>query len=182
LRDIALLFPDHEVEFHSFFGNKEGPTKGKGYAELAGIARTLDQSALIRDDSLVVKCTGRLTVRNARRLLEAASQCDFDIMCTLHDHLTYAESRLFIATRAFIATYLIAQQQYINDWEDLVFENALAYAVASAVADRRKWRPFPIFPILEGRSGTTGKSITDNAARRLMRSVSHGLRRYVYKN
>jgi hypothetical protein len=182
LKDIARRFPEHEVEFHSFFGNQDGPLRGKGYAELSGIARTLEQSDLIKEDCLIVKCTGRLTVRNARRLLETVSKCEFDIMCMLHDYLTYAESRLFIATRAFISNYLVAQQQHINDMDNVVFENALAYAAASAIADRKKWRPFPIFPIIEGRSGTTGNSITDSAGRRLVRSISYRLRKFSYKN
>src|SRR5258708_40223489 len=47
LKKIALQFPNREGGFHSILGNQAGPTKGKGYAELAGLLRTLGQSGLI---------------------------------------------------------------------------------------------------------------------------------------
>jgi hypothetical protein len=182
LRAIALRYPSHRVEFISFSGNRGGSARGKGYAELAGIERTLEESKLIQDDHLVVKCTGRLTVRNAKRLLESIQGSDFDIMCSLHAHLTYAESRLFVATPAFIANYLLAQQALINDFDQIMFENALACAVAAAVADRKGWRPFPVLPVIEGISGTTGNPVTIGAGRRLIKAFAYRVRRFVYQH
>jgi hypothetical protein len=182
LREIARRFPRHEVEFHSFEGNREAAARGKGYAELVGIARTLAESKLIKDDQLIVKCTGRLIVRNAVRLLTAIERERFDVMCTLHSYLSYAESRLFVATPAFISDYLLGQQEVIDDLHDVVFENALAYATARALADRKSWRPFPLLPVMEGVSGTTGGLLTNRPGKRLLRALSHRIRRFVYKN
>jgi hypothetical protein len=181
LREIASRFPDHEVEFHSFVGNQSGPAKGKGYAELLGIARTLEASEFFNNCKYVAKCTGRLTVGNARKLFNAIEQTEFDVMCTLRDNLTFANSRLFVAKPAFISQYLIPQSTIIDDNQGIYFEHALACATMRALSDRKRWLPFPMLPDVRGVSGTSNISYTESAWRRAYHAGLHRLENRVHK-
>jgi hypothetical protein len=181
LRDTARRFPDHEVEFHSFSGNESGPSKGKGYSELLGIARILQESQLIRSGKFIVKCTGRFTVKNARKLFPMIEATEFDVMCTLGRNLTFADSRLFAARPEFLTQYLVPQQPIIDDCNGVFFEHALACATARALADRKRWAPFPIFPDIRGISGTFGVSQTFGARARARESIYHQFGNFLYK-
>jgi hypothetical protein len=182
LKKIALQFRNREVEFHSFLGNHNGAAKGKGYSELAGILRTIEGSKLITQDAVVAKCTGRLTVSNARQLFDLIASSDFDVMCTLKHYLTFAESRLFVATPGFITQYLGSRQEMINDIDGIFLEHALACATMTALADRKKWLPLPVYPDMRGISGTYGTSVTNRTGVRLMKSLYHRLRNSIYRN
>jgi hypothetical protein len=181
LKDIAQRFPDLDVEFHSFFGNESGSSKGKGYAELLGIARTLEQSQLIRNCRFMVKCTGRITLANANKVFRLVNDMEFDVMCSLGRNLTFADSRLFAAKPSFISQYLIPQQAIIDDSNGVFFEHALACATARALSDRKRWLPFPVFPDIRGISGTFGASQTYGARKRALESVYHRVAKFIYE-
>jgi hypothetical protein len=172
LTAIATHYPGHEVEFLSTCNNQGGSSRG--------ISRSLAQSKLVKESDIVVKCTGRLTVRNAAVVLESLSKCNFDVMCTLRKNLTFADTRLFAATPAFIAQYLIPQQEIIDDNKGVFLEHALACATTRALADRKTWLPFPHFPAIEGFSGTFGTSATIGPGSRLLKSLYHRTRNLFY--
>jgi hypothetical protein len=182
LKKIALQFPSREVEFHSFLGNQNGTTRGKGYSELAGILRTIEESELITQNAVVAKCTGRLTVRNARKLFDLTTSSDFDVMCTLKNYLTFADSRLFVATPEFITQYLGSRQEMISDIDGIFLEHALACATMTALADRKKWLPLPLYPDIRGISGTYGTSLTNRTGVRVVKSLYHRLKNSIYEN
>ena len=180
LKKIVSRFPGHNVEFHSFLGNDSGPSRGKGYSELAGIARVLSQSSLLQNCKYIAKCTGRLTVGNAAKLFRLIEAEQFDVMCPLKMNLRFAPSRFFVATPRFISDYLVPQQSIIDDNRGVFFEHALACATARALSDRGRWLPFPIFPDIRGISGTYGVSQTYTSLKRALLSMFHRLENYVY--
>lgn len=182
LKAIASDFPSCDVEFHSFAGNQSGASLGKGHAELLGISRTLKQSQLIRNADLIVKCTGRLWVSNSRELFPRIAERAFDVMCTLKQHLSFADARFFAATPEFINDYLVPRNEMINDAEGIFLEHALACATAKAIADRGAWRPFPNFPVIKGISGTYGTTISDRWATKVAKSAFYKLRTFVYRS
>jgi hypothetical protein len=182
LKRLATPRAGREVEFISFFGNQHGATKGKGYAELSMIEHAMQSSEFISNSDVVVKCTGRLTVRNALRVLQSAAPCDFDVMCSLKHHLTVADCRLFAATPAFIRDYLRPKIDMIDDNAGVYFEHALACATASALADRKRWRPFPIFPQIDGISASDGRVWTSSAPKCATKALYHRLRNFVYQH
>jgi hypothetical protein len=69
LEALAARYAGAEVEFISFRGNESGANKGKGHAELGVLGHALATSRLLADCDVVLKCTGRLIVRNASKLL-----------------------------------------------------------------------------------------------------------------
>ena len=182
LRHLVAPRAGREVEFISFSGNQQGATKGKGYAEIGIIEHALATSELLSNSDVVVKCTGRLIVRNALRVLRATASSDFDIMCTLKRNLTFADSRLFAATPGFLRDYLLPRVDMIDDNAGVHFEHALASATARALADRKCWRPFPIFPRIEGISGSDGLSMTNSAVKSTAKTLYHRLRNFVYQH
>jgi hypothetical protein len=171
-----------EIEFISFFGNQDGATKGKGYAELKIIEHALQESALLARSEVIVKCTGRLTVRNSMRVMRSIATSKFDVMCSLKQYLSFADSRLFAATPSFVRHHLLPQTHIIDDHAGVYFEHALACATASAVAEREQWRPFPTLPRIEGFSGTHGVSMTESRPVSSLKAGLHELRKFVYRN
>jgi hypothetical protein len=182
LREIAGQFPNHEVEFHSFQGNDAGASKGKGYPELLGIERVIAQSSLIQNCRCIAKCTGRLTVANGRklfRLIDSLGVEPFDIMCMMSKNFTFADSRFFVATPAFVSQYLIPLREIIDDNRGVFFEHALACAAAKALSERKRWLPFPILPDIRGISGTFDVSHRMGGRRRVQEAIFHRLRNYL---
>ena len=175
LERIARDFPQVEVEFHSFRGNQSGAERGKGYPELLGIARMLEQSALLQAGARIAKCSGRLTVSNARSLFAQFEPMKFDIMCTFRRNFTFADSRFFVASREFLADFLVPRIAMIDDNRGVFFEHALACAATRALSEGRQWRPFPEFVDVHGISGTFGVSQTFGLRRRLLETLYHRL-------
>jgi hypothetical protein len=182
LRRLCAPETGREVEFISFSGNEHGATRGKGYAELGIIEYAMRSSDLISNSDVIVKCTGRLTVRNAQRVVQAIRGCDFDIMCTLKRNLAFADSRLFAATPEFIRHYLLPRADMIDDNAGVHFEHALASATARALGDGMRWSPFPVFPRIEGISGSDGRVMTNSAVTSAAKAVYHRLRNFVYQH
>lgn len=181
LARLAARHRDCIAEFISFRGNDAGAVRGKGYSELRLIEHAMRTTNLLGDSEIVIKCTGRLTVRNAVPLFKAIAAANFDIMCPLARGLSIADSRIFAATPACIREHLLTKIEMIDDTRQVNVEHALACAAASAVASRMVWRPFPVFPHVVGISGSTGKSGTERPLRRAARTVYHRLSRMVYE-
>jgi hypothetical protein len=175
LRSIAAAHPEVEVEFLTLHDDGAGIARGKGYAELLIIAAALARSRLIEASARIVKCTGRLRVQNALRVLAAVSGSEFDVMCTLKRRGRFADSRLFVATPAFVLEHLIPRADLIDDSHGIYLEHVLARAVRSAVGAGGRWRPFPTRPRIEGISGTRGLVLTESAATSLLKACWHRL-------
>lgn len=170
-----------EVEFISFDGNASARVRGKGYSELKLIERAMAESRLIRCSDVVVKCTGRLALRNATAALRGIAEAEFDVMCSLKRHLSFADSRLFAATCGFLQDYLIPMAEVIDDFAGVYFEHALARATARALSNRLKWRPLPVFPRLAGVSGTSGLVMTDSPLKVAVKGIYHRAQNFVYQ-
>ena len=182
LETAAAKFSDCQVEFLSFDGNAVGALRGKGSAELAIILHAVSHSRLLSRAQTVIKCTGRLSVRNARSLISKIEAQQFDVMCDIGRYLTYADSRIFAATPDFISNYLGREKDTVNDFNGIYLEHALACAATRALSDRKNWRPLPTNPQVLGISGTLGRSITDGQGKRQIRSLYSWIRRLVYRH
>jgi hypothetical protein len=181
LKAIAAQFNDCQVEFLSFDGNAVGALRGKGFAELNIILHALSHSSLLSHAQTVIKCTGRLGVRNPPSLISKVRAERFDVMCDIGRYLTYADSRFFAATPDFILNYLGREKDTVNDSNGIYLEHALACATTRAIADRKTWRPLPTNPQLVGISGTLGSRITDGPGKRQIRTMYSWIRRLVYR-
>jgi hypothetical protein len=102
----------------------------------------------------VIKITGRLYIRNFRKILAIAEQLDFDVMAPLENNLKWTDSRLIIYHREFFDRYFTLYANQINDSSGLPFERALAFAIHALLADNKKWEMLPCYPKYQGYSGT----------------------------
>jgi hypothetical protein len=182
LKLLGASYDKCDIEYISLLGNQTGATKGKGHAELEMIRHAMANSKFLTNSDIIVKCTGRLTVRNAPQLFRSISLCKFDVMCTLKKNLTFADSRLFAATPAFFRDYLLPTLTMIDDSAGVYFEHALACATARALSERHSWQPFPSFPLIEGISGTDGKVKTNSLLIGATKTLYHRLRKCVYQH
>ena len=169
------------VEFLSVSGAEAGSAKGKGYCELGTIDLAIQNSSFIDKSDVIVKCTGRLSLENTIRVIEQIRCSSFDVMCTLRNYLSFADSRIFAATKEFYAQYLMPLREIVDDSKEVYFEHALAAAVGGALRGRKRWRPFPVLPRWQGISGTHGRSITESAATYARRALYHRISLAVYK-
>jgi hypothetical protein len=174
--------PGCTVEFLSFDKNHHAATRGKGYAELELIRDALATSRVLASSSVIIKCTGRLIVPNACRVIRSITACDFDVMCTLKQNLSFADTRVFAATPRFLQDHLFPMVNLIDDDGGTYLEHAVACAVGDALAHRKRWRPFPTLPRIQGISGTHGKLMTDSTVTAAAKTAFNFLRNFVYRH
>jgi len=172
LKRLCAAYPQVEVEFLRIRGGGD-VSRGKGHAELGIIAEALGQSRLIEAATVLVKCTGRLQVQNAPRVLDDIARGEFDVMCTIRRRGRFADSRLFAATPAFFREQLIPRSGQIDDSRGVYLEHVLARAVRAAVDAGGRWRPFPTRPRIAGISGTRGLVLTESPATSLLKAMWH---------
>lgn len=133
-----------------------GPTGlGKGVGEAMIVDHVIQSELPERDVDFVVKCTGRLFVKNCLPALRRLGQ-DVDLMCALDAQLRFADSRFFVARKEVFSTRLAGLGPEIDDSRHVYFEHALLRRALGAVADGARWVPFPSPLLFVGRSATDG--------------------------
>src|ERR1700741_4246136 len=166
-----------EVEWISFIGPALDPARGKGIREAVLIRHALTVSKSLRD-GYVLKATGRYTVPNIARVLpRPAAQPGPDIICNLHENLLRADSRLFLATPAFLENYLLPRCDEIDDSREIFLEHVLARAVLRAVSEGARWELPRRRPDIRGVSGTWDVGIGAAFGERHARAAVFHLRR-----
>jgi len=147
------------VEFISFDDNGYDRTLGKGYGELRIIARALRDCRIIRPNTKLIKVTGRLYIPNIHSLVQGIRKSpDVDIFCDFRCNLTWADSRVFCASRRFFDNFMISMQQEINDTTGMTYEHVLGRAAHRCLAEGLRWAMMPCSPIFFGASGTSNKA------------------------
>jgi hypothetical protein len=173
-----------DFEYLSFTTSDESAAQGKGCAELELISNALTHSRELLRVGLIVKATGRYAILNGetfvRHLLKRESPPQ--ALINLHSRLTYADSRVFVFTRAFFFDYLYPLRYEINDGgvaaaEGAVWlEHVLARAALRHIADSGTWDLLPTPPRLRGVSGATGHRYADSAPAHFARVTRHWIK------
>lgn len=182
LEKIAAEHPKVRTEFISLATNAAAGRLGKGYGELTMIEAAFLLSPTLRHAQHVAKCTGRLTLINAAKMLRCLEGSQADMYCTFKSSLTFADSRFFIARPSIFTQQLASKKALLNDNAGTYFENVLARAAAEAVSQGFRWAPFPTFPYIAGISGTFGTRMTDRLWTRVAKVIYHAVRRYIYQH
>jgi hypothetical protein len=146
---------------------------GKGIGEAHILRKAM---AHIRpEESDLVKCTGRLVVRQPRALFPSHRD---GIMCLLSPALDWADSRLFAAPVAVVQKYFLHLDESIDEKSGVFFEHVFARVILSAVGDGIPFRPWPRIPQLTGVAGSTGRRY-DTLGSRLRATIQDRLRTHV---
>lgn len=147
-------------EYLSFPTTHASARRGKGAAELDLIMRALSDSRSLVDVERVLKVTGRYLFRNSaevvKRLL-AQSRLP-QIQVNLYNSLTYADSRLFLFSPAFLRDHLYPLSGAVRDDQGIWLEHILARATLNHLAAGGSWKLLPMPLWVEGDSGTTGRA------------------------
>jgi len=153
-RDYTDAIKNGRLEILTFKGNNN-KTKGKGYGESIIIEYALNHSKLISSETLVVKITGRLMVKNITAVLTERFplQKPQSVVCAYNSDFSFPDSRLFIAPISFLREFLKDKEQ-IDDSIGVFFEHILSKNIING---QTPWAPFWTEPAISGCSGTTGK-------------------------
>lgn len=159
--DITTLFPEAissgRLECLTFTGN-QNKERGKGYGECEIIQYALDNSQIIRKrkDHRIAKITGRLIIKNIKRIICLHSLLfpKQTTICAINSGLTFPDSRFIIAPKQFYLTFLNYKDN-INDSKGYYFEHALCDTIKQET--KYSFTPFLIMPQIEGISGSTGE-------------------------
>lgn len=169
-----------EVEFLSFNGQDFPAHLGKGYGEMRIIRHALENSKIIEPDSIVIKVTGRLFVKNNLELIQRLVLPDMtDVYCDLRFNMSSSDSRVFCATGLFFKKYLLPRSEHVNDSTDDIFEKVLAKSIHSALADGLKWSMLPTTPWMIGIAATSNQPIPDSRMRVLARDLFRRIKKAV---
>lgn len=156
-------------EYITFNGNDYDKTRGKGYGEAIIIKYALYNSSIIKENTYIIKITGRLIVRNLMKLLsdykKEQTKSNKDIICCdVNKNLTTAFSRIVFMPYRFCTNFFFKEIERINDSKKQEFENILSDSIYKAVSShkydlslyKRKYH-------IIGMSGTTAKVIVNKS-------------------
>jgi hypothetical protein len=189
LTEIAGICEAHnsqrkQIELLSFRSEPETALRGKSYGEVGIVAHALEHSRLLACSSVVMKVTGRLYARNAGRLLQSVCRSSPRmVFCDLCVNLSWADSRLFCSAPDFLKDYLLPLRELLNDQlrnDRLDLEAVLARAVHLALSSGYAWSPLPVFPALEGVSGTWGTRYSSSLIERKMHELMRQIKLFIY--
>jgi hypothetical protein len=146
-----------EVHLLCFKGNDFDRKHGKGFGEMEILAHVFKQPGLVTHEDRIVKCTGRLFVKNHRSFYDHALSSRFDISADLYRSLDECDVRLFMFSSYFYRYYLQERQSLLNETVHpaQLLEKIVAQAICCAAADLLQFKPLPATPRFDGRSGSS---------------------------
>jgi hypothetical protein len=146
------------LEIHTFSSNNYDKGLGKGYGEMIILNYAFKNSTLLQSASSICKITGRYKILNIVSILRSYSDADCEIMADLPKRLTYGDSRIFIAEKAFFLNFLLPSVDLVNDSKGFYFEHVLCKCVLYALMEKCSYLPLKYKPRIVGQSGTDAKN------------------------
>lgn len=132
-------------------------TYGKGLGEIGIIQHALKHSEVLKNALVIVKCTGRLYVKNASKILrKTPSSENFAINANLSMRLCNCDTRFFVSSPTFLKTYLFPLIKDLDDSKGKYIEKVMVRAILRAAADGKTWTVPDCAPWYSGQSGSTG--------------------------
>jgi len=158
--DFSAKLPSHilnsdRLEFISYSGNDFPREKGKGYGELELMNYAMQHSRIIKDDTVIIKVTGRYRVINIGDFVASARNPNFQpCQASYFKGQRKAFSGIFTLTRHFMIQYFAKNHDQINDSKGVYFEHVLADSFLDYLADGYEYSILPSYPRIAGISGT----------------------------
>ncbi|MES2458559.1 MAG: hypothetical protein V4594_23600 [Bacteroidota bacterium] len=158
--DISEEFKElnKRLEIHTFKNNSYNKDLGKGYGEMIILDYAFKNSTLVQSTSSICKITGRYRILNIVPILQSYNDADCEIMADLPKRLTYGDSRIFIAEKAFFLNFLLPSANLINDSKGVYFEHVLCRCVLYSLMEKHAYLPLKYKPRIIGQSGTDATS------------------------
>ena len=132
--------------------------------------------------------TGRLFVKNIDAITNQLHD-NFHMVSSFSENLTYVDSSIVIFDKEFYLSRIAkeATEHLKQSLTRMDFEQAYAKAFHHAIADDYRWFPFPLWPMIEGMSGTKNKKYSAYSLFRSIRvtpvsALYHLMHRNVFTN
>lgn len=145
---------DTRLEIHTFSNNDYNKNLGKGYGEMIILDYAFKNSTLLQSASSICKITGRYKILNIVGILQSYHDANCEIMADLPKRLTYGDSRIFIAEKAFFLNFLLPSVDLVDDSKGIYFEHVLCRCVLYALMEKYSYLPLKYKPRIVGQSGT----------------------------
>ncbi|HOY70138.1 MAG TPA: hypothetical protein PL131_09600 [Methylotenera sp.] len=154
---ILSVRAEDRITILQFNGDKSLVMKlGKGAGEAEMFDRCINEN-LISSYDYVIKCTGRLHVKNADELLKQIIQNNDDMAISIRGKLDFVDTRFFIIKGALFKTYLLNLGQEVDDSRGIYLEHIVLKRAFKAFSDGHKWGQFSALPRYIGVGGSDGK-------------------------
>lgn len=170
-----------EIRLLSFQGNEGAYQKGKGYGEMEIIRHAFEQVPELRDHRYVVKVSGRYRINNAERLIAQIREMSADLICDIHAHLTYGDTRTVAFTPEVALTHLIPYQEETDERQGMWMEHVMARCLHRTLLAGGAWAPLPCTPYCDGISGTTNHPQRDTLLYRAKQDIKRRIARWIYR-
>lgn len=159
---FQLYILEKRLEIITFNGNSIfDRTRGKGYGEALIIKYALNVSKILTKDSITIKISGRIIVKNINSLVRNSQNKNNLYMNTLIvENKCFASSKVVICPTVFWSGYFLPRIENINEKNKFYFEHCL-YEAGKQWCNENKGKQKEFFlPIFfEGISGTSGKQL-----------------------
>ena len=135
----------------------DGPYQIPSQGEFHTIKAFFDQNQEIAEKDIIIKINARYFVRNVSQLLEDISlNTAIDVWCTLRDNLRFADTRVIAGQKNFWESFIKNGDSFFNTPQNYL-EHGVARHIHKRMHEGFIWQNFRHSPVLEGKSGSTGK-------------------------
>lgn len=146
------------IEFITFEGNNFPRHLGKGYGEALILKKALEESTLLKKNTLIIKITGRLIIKNIKELVKESlkKQTVASSTCLNRKGEGFCSSYFIILPLEFLKDYFLPLTNKIDDSKGIYFEHILYNAIVIWINKGNKIHSFYRCIDTIGESGSTG--------------------------
>jgi hypothetical protein len=154
---IISIGAENRVKTFQFDGDKTLVARlGKGAGE-AEIYDECFKNGLLAGHDYILKCTGRLFVKNAKLLIEQAILENSDFAISFRSPLDLVDTRFFILKYNLYGSYMLGLAKEVNDRQGRYIEHAVLKRLCRAISEGYIWGQFTNLPRFVGVGGSDGK-------------------------
>lgn len=174
--DFKDAVSTNRLEVLSFYGNDYDKQLGKGYGEAKIIRYAIEHSEFIKQDSNILKITGRLIIKN----INVFSSNGLKVKPVFYGGKGCCESYFFIAPVSFFCNYFLKDSDKINDSTGYYFEHHLYKKYMQWKQEGHPVSYFFLPVIIDGISGSKGTNYNEKSLmRQCLYSLIDGIANYM---
>jgi len=172
---VAKKFPEANIECLFFENNRElVALYGKGYGEGEIVKYALENSKYLKDAQFFAKCTAKLWVSNFFKCLKDAGG-PFSCNCVFSNYKSvfklkfeHIDTRFYITNKLFFLENFASAYLNVRDQEGHYLEHCFRDVVIEKKLNKIIT---PIFPIIEGVSGSSGVKYSNSIKNKIKFSI-----------
>jgi hypothetical protein len=172
---------DHSVRLMTFAGNSGAQLKGKGYGEIEMLRHAFDKFPELMKYRYIIKVTGRYQILNAAKIVGRIRRMKQDLICDIHNNLTYGDSFLFAFKPEVALKHLVPYKEDLDELSGVIIEHLVAKCLHLTLAAGGSWAPLPCSLVVNGISGSWNTPQRVTSLELAKRSIKRTLATWVYR-